>query len=74
MTKISKISNFIDFTHFFKIFAGLWIETLKRISQGFSGEFNAVFQVKLARSDTENDKNLEIIQYSNILCIFSPNF
>ena len=30
-----------------------------RCPVGFSGEFIAVFQVKLAQSDTENDKNLK---------------
>ena len=41
---------------------------------GFSGEFNAVFYVKMSQIDTEIDKKPKIFQFSKPLCIFLFEF
>ena len=40
---------------------------------GFSEEMSAVFQMKQAQIDSENDKNPKIFQFAKISCIF-PKF
>ena len=40
----------------------------------FYGEIIAMFWLKMSQTDTENDKNVKILQFSKILCVFFQIF
>ena len=78
ITKNPKVSKFQRFYAFLLTFRQIsWIPMFLRVNKEkigspvvFYEEINAMFKKKMSETDTEDDKNPKIFQFSKFLCIF----